>query len=560
MKLLLPATCTALDLHEALTNIDPLTVSELDLTNCVIATIQDGLSEYIGLCTNLQSLKCVACPIHVSNLLWLLQGRLPKLENLEFSLSLRHSDINKEIGKVIECLRQVPRKTGNNLREVYVEMWGDENAVLLRWMLALCLNVTAIHAHLARGDVRLCLLQMESIILQLPRLSVFTFSSDVPAAGVDEPFPMTVLNKHALVCANVSVCDGVYNCVWLRDIVLDPTHREPFAQLIVVFDKTDDLAHRITEAAHGHDWADVCCLALVLAAQKPLMPLPMAEGAYLSGLREFFSAFRCLVQLNIASFHFGVDIDVTLLLRDAGLESLQALSTPPCALGHRHAVRRLAEACPQLVELDVRMGQSGTQLGCTVCEQLEFQLDSDDMIALQEHGPPHSRSRLVRLTLNGMPRLESLLFLEHCKVDELRLVDCADVSQFTDIGNLLALNNMLTSLLIRNAALPFGTCNLLDNMTCARRLQYLCLLSDVPVSDDIAQAHVTQLANVLLQLICVHVHYRSMETGREQRITWLRDTVEIAKEGHFFRDGPCIICSTATFIALVKPKNRDCLT
>lgn len=167
---------------------------------------------------------------------------------------------------------------------------------------------------------------------------------------------------------------------------------------------------------------------------------------------------------------------------------------------------------------------------------------------------------LLPATCTALDLHEALTNIDPLTVDELRLVDCADVSQFTDIGNLLALNNMLTSLLIRNAALPFGTCNLLDNMTCARRLQYLCLLSDVPVSDDIAQAHVTQLANVLLQLICVHVHYRSMETGREQRITWLRDTVEIAKEGHFFRDGPCIICSTATFIALVKPKNRDCLT
>ncbi|KAL1424429.1 hypothetical protein MTO96_020216 [Rhipicephalus appendiculatus] len=521
MNLILSATGTALGFYEALTIIDPLQVHDLDLTNCVIAA-QDGLCEYVALCSNLQSLKCVACPILVSKLLWLLEGRLPQLEKLAFSLSLPHSEINKEIGSVLESLRQVPRKTASNLRTVYVEMWGDENG-----------RAPPVAARpLSQCD--------RSSRAPRKRRRPTLFAADGKDLA-DEPFPTTLFNKHALVCANVSVCDEVYNCVWLRDLVLDPTHREPFAQLVVVFDKTDDLAHRIAEAARGHDWTDVCCLTIVLAAQQPFVLRPMAEG------------------LNITSFHFGVDIDVTRLLCDAGLVSLRALSTPPCGLSHRHAVRRLADACPQLVELDVRVEQCGTQLGCTVCQQLELRLDDGDMIALQKHDPPRSRRRLNRLTLSGVLRLQSLLFLAHCKVDELRLVDCTDVSVFLDIGELLAQNERLFSLLLRNTALPFGTSNFLDNMTRATRLQYLCLLTDVPVPEDIAEAHVKHLADGLPQLICVHVHYRSMENGREQRITWLRDTVEIAREGHLFRDGPCIICSTATFVALAKPQNRDCL-
>ncbi|XP_037514063.1 uncharacterized protein LOC119390529 isoform X2 [Rhipicephalus sanguineus] len=463
MALVLPATCTALDLREMLTINNPLTVHHLNLTNCVIAS-QDGLCEYTGLCSNLQSLECVACPILVSKLLWLLQERLPQLEELAFSLSVPPSEITKEVGSVLESLHQVPRKTVNNLRSVYVEMRGDDNAVLLLWLLVICPNVTDIHVHLASGDVRLCLLQMERIVRRLPKVREFTFSSDVPATVEDEPFPATLFNRCALVCANVRVSNGLYNCVWLRELVRDPTRRGVFTQLVLVFDKRDDLAHRIAEAALGHDWTNVCCLTLVLAPKHPsaAAPQPMAEGAYFDALRVFFSAFTSLEQLNINSFHFGVDIDVTRLLRYAGLVSLKALSTPPCGLSRRHAVRRLADACPGLVELDVRVEQRGTQLGCTVCQKFEFRLDKDDMDALQKEDPPRSR-RLTRLTLSGVLRLESLLFLEHCKVDELRLVDCADVSHFMDIGKLLARSDLLSSLLIRNEALPFGRGNFLHH-------------------------------------------------------------------------------------------------
>ncbi|KAL1475804.1 hypothetical protein MTO96_037018 [Rhipicephalus appendiculatus] len=115
---------------------------------------------------------------------------------------------------------------------------------------------------------------MERILRQIPVLHEFTFSSDIPDRVEDESFPTTLFNAH--FCANAGVNDG---CVWLRDLVLDPTHREPFSG--------------------GQPFAAV--------------PHPMAEGAYVGDLRVFFSVFASVVQLNVNSFHFGADVDLTRL-------------------------------------------------------------------------------------------------------------------------------------------------------------------------------------------------------------------------------------------------------
>ncbi|KAH7978416.1 hypothetical protein HPB49_005478 [Dermacentor silvarum] len=558
MSVSLPANSTALDLHELLRGIGPETVHELDITNCLVAD-QNHLYTYIGSCSNLRSLRCLACPILASNLLWLLQERLVHLEELEFSLSFTRSETDKEIMRVNERSLQFPLTVARSLHRVYAEVSGEDNAGLLRGLLAFCPNVTDLHLHVVGGNFRLCLIQAQNILNPDPWLHTFTFSSGIPPKLRYEPCTMTLFCRLSLVCANVSYCDGVYNCVWLRDLALDPDCRELASQLVVIVTHDADvLAQRIAAAARRHIWTGVRCLTLALLPRQPLsaQPHPIAESVYLGGLREFFPVLKYLVELNVSSFHFGPDVDFTQLLQDAGLAFLQALSTAPCAFSQPDAVRRLADVCRELVDLDVRVEKRGRFSGCTVC-QLEFRLNTGDMAALHD-GYPRSRRRLVRLTLSGVPRLESLRFLECCEVDELRLVDCPDPSHphFVDIGELLARNAKLISLLIRNTELPFGTTGLLANVTRVTWLQFLCLLSEVPVLDDIATAHVEQLTAGLTQLKCLHIHYRSKGNGREQLITWLWRSAEGGGDGHLIRNGPCILCCTATFIGLAKPLNR----
>lgn len=548
------ANSTAMNIRERLTAMGPETVHELNVNCCMIADKED-LCESIAMCSNLKSLSCIACPIPVSKLLWLMQEGLVQLRELSFSLLLSRSDTNNEKLRVLQALRQVPLKVAGNLRSVYAEVRGEYNAFLLSLLLRFCPGVTDIHVHFASGNFRLCLLQIETIVHHLTRMQSFTISSDVPAVGVeDEDSSSALFRKFALACGNVAVCAGFYSCVQLRDLALDSIRRELLSQLVVILNGESTEDEMIAEAAHGHDWSSVSWLTLVLSPQQPFAAEPTNECPYLGGLHELFSAATFLTELNVNSFHFKPDVDLTELL--CGAQRLEALSTAPCGLRQPGAMLRLAEACPELIELDVRVEKRGTQHGCTIC-QLEFRLDGY-MVALFEEGPPQPRRRLTRLTLSGVPRLESLLFLERCKVDELRLVDCLDVSSpdFLDIGELLACNDRLKFLLLRHAALPYGTTNLLNNVSRATRLRYLCLLTEVPLHDDIAEAHVEQLASGLPQLAYMDVHYRSMADGNEQRVSWLRRSSDIPGQGHLIRNGPCFMCSAATFIGLSKPLNR----
>ncbi|KAL3224278.1 hypothetical protein MRX96_049566 [Rhipicephalus microplus] len=65
------------------------------------------------------------------------------------------------------------------------------------------------------------------------------------------------------------------------------------------------------------------------------------------------TALKYLIELNICPFHFGADLDFTELLQDGSLDQLHAFAVSPCALRCPSALRRLAQACPDLVDLDV---------------------------------------------------------------------------------------------------------------------------------------------------------------------------------------------------------------
>ncbi|KAL1470398.1 hypothetical protein MTO96_024333 [Rhipicephalus appendiculatus] len=85
-------------------------------------------------------------------------------------------------------------------------------------------------------------------------------------------------------------------------------------------------------------------------------------------------------------------------------------------------------------------------------------------------------------------------------------------------------------------------------------LRHLCLLTSARVTDLGASRFVRDITAKMSQLKCVHLHYNVCDT--ERRVTWLRGQQDGCS---LYRDRPCIACcSTATFIGLVKPVNRDC--
>ncbi|KAH7939992.1 hypothetical protein HPB52_020109 [Rhipicephalus sanguineus] len=102
-----------------------------------------------------------------------------------------------------------------------------------------------------------------------------------------------------------------------------------------------------------------------------------------------------------------------------------------------------------------------------------------------------------------------------------------------------------------------------------RRLR--CVASTVNVSDVLTLLlkqlpHLLEIefssctSSRLPRLSFVHVHYRSVEAGgRNWRMTWMRRAAD-HPEGDYAlsENGPCFqCCSTATYIGLAKPLNRD---
>lgn len=413
----LPANAT-LNVHEFLKGIDKSAAAhEFDATNCLVAD-RNILSAWIGSCSSLRTLRCVGCPIPLNNLLWLLLERLVQLEQLEFSLAISRAEVDEVTGAVRQRFNRAPDTLAHNLRRVYTEVSCDDNVILLSFLLRFCPNVTELHVHVLHGSFRRCVVQVNRILASGPRLEGFTFSSDIPPKLEFVPFEKTCFIRQSFVCANVNCrnSSGPSSCVWLRDLNHALAGRVLPSQLVLVLTHHADVLGGIISAAVRHIWTAVRVLCLVLLPEQSFsaVPEPIADSAYLSGLRVFFPVVRYVVELNVSSFHFGQDLDLTQLLQDAGLVFLQALSTPPCGLHQPLAARRLAHVFRRLVDLDVRVERRGYFLRCTLC-QLEFRLNPADVAELHDTFTGSRRS-LRRLTLSGIPNLGSLDFLQRCKV------------------------------------------------------------------------------------------------------------------------------------------------
>ncbi|KAH7952861.1 hypothetical protein HPB49_001919 [Dermacentor silvarum] len=541
----------------------PLAVLRMDITSCILAT-PDELLRCIWRCTELRSLHCVACPLKACDLLSLLLHRLRKLERLDFSL-VAQCDVDRDISSVRAIAQQAQGLTASSLRSVYAEVRDSSNCNLLEALLAFCPNLSELHVHFVNGDFSYALLRCAEVHGTQSQLNNVTFSSDVPVClQLDIPAALD-LQTSMQICANVSYSKSAlhtYSCARLVDLAFAHASADLPPQLVVVAVYKDELlAQRIRMASRALSWKTVRQLCLVLVPPEPMSTdYPTVGVEYLSFLHEFFVAVVShVVELNVNSFHFGVDLDLTQLIQNACMNSLRALSVPPCGLSHPSALRRLANKCPRLEELDVRFYRRGRLARCAVCE-CPFFLHASD-VALLNADVPYTRRWLCRLTLSDLPSLASLCFLERCKVEELRLVNCPETlrEEYAMLGQFLANNNHLRYLLLQQDWLPFGEQSFLPNLFHLRGLHYLCLLTAASVPDDTATFFLRCLDFLLPCLKVAHVHYRRPTDGAEQRVTWMRSCSATGSQvgrGVVLRDRPCVLCSTATFIGLAKPQRH----
>ncbi|KAL1477503.1 hypothetical protein MTO96_035685 [Rhipicephalus appendiculatus] len=129
-------------------------------------------------------------------------------------------------------------------------------------------------------------------------------------------------------------------------------------------------------------------------------------------------------------------------------------------------------------------------------------------------------------------------------------------SQYDRFFGLLGKCAAVRCLVLQHQDLPIDDEHFQANLSRMTSLQHLCLLTSMLVSDAEASECVRDTVAHSFQLKCLHIHYRRDTDGFEQRITWLK---RLQGEVQLLRGGPCFACcSTATFIGLVKPVNRDC--
>lgn len=552
-----------LDSHET-----ARTLPELVLTNCIFADTT-RLYECASRCVALRSLHCIGCPFTASQLVTLMLESLPHLARLEFSLWAEETGIAEDVSGLAEIRTRTHGATARNLCSLYVEVYGEENCELLNEFLQFCPNLVRLHVHhTLGGNFRLIVSAIDDLLSRHGNLEQFVFTSEsLPPQHIQpEPYQQQLsFVKCVSMAGNVFHLRSnlVWNCVQQQDLAEWTLVQEAPHQL-VVFAALDnvDAAEQLRAFGHFHERLPVHALCLVQPPLEPDMNYPPAGAEYQGALRGLFSAFRSLTELNVNTFHFGADFDLTQLLSAATFTQLRGLSATPCGLRHESALRRLAISCPLLDDLDIRVSENYIPFMCHVCER-ELRFSVDDVTELHNKTNP-----LGRLTLVNLPSLTSLDFLRHCRVAEFRFSTSPWLSRdkYAGLGILLDANRELRCLTLENKTMELSTDGFREEILRVQTLRYLCLVSEWPMYEDLAQELFNSLIWNLPRLEVLHVHYLdnnyvkkrvSWVLGAEQRSELQGGAVRpLETRGQFLRQHPCVICSTGTSIGLTRPHNR----
>ncbi|XP_049273905.1 uncharacterized protein LOC125756161 [Rhipicephalus sanguineus] len=542
----------------------PLDVVELDLTNCIHLDT-DEVIPIIKECQSTDSLRCLSCSIRPGALVTLILGHMHHLVRLELTLVCETAE---EVGEYPDKHEMANRYILPDLRSIYVEMAYDASFLLFDKILRESLNLEDLHVHFLRGSFENALVACKVLCEQAIRLEKFTFTSEQPPYCQQLSSPLELFNCMS-VCANVEYrkLSGFMSFFALHDLAEDCCKMRCMPNqttLAAVHTEGKTLAAETMRAAfRGHNWSWINRVCFVLLPEDPSsLVYPQAGLAYRDSLLFFFaSTFRYILELNISSFHFAPDLDVKELLQDATLAKLRylrSLSATPCGLRRLSALRLLAQHCQDFTELDVRYEKKGGVVRCAGCEA-DVPLDPDAPTRVPG-GSVGFRNRLVRLTVCGVRFPVGLHFIE-CSgpTTMVRLSGCSDLSNqhCTHLAKLLSERSAPICLVLRHGCLQIHDASMVANLSSVQSLLYLYLLSTVAYPDEVAESCFLALRTTLNRLRYLHFHYLSLN-GVDRSLTWLRSEDDPQDGGELLRNAPCFqCCSTATFIGLAKPMNRE---
>ncbi|KAH7944655.1 hypothetical protein HPB52_023064 [Rhipicephalus sanguineus] len=533
----------------------PLAVRDLDITNCFDVNVQQ-LVPLITECKLLQHLRCAACTIPPSDVLMLVMQRLPHLVEVEFSCLIDRTIVHAEISRLagIACTLGC---SALKLQRLYVEIGQEHNFRLLSTFLRCCPNASSLHVHLVCGEFHEAVRECHTLLEEHRQLDTFRFTSELHSPFQCDPPSALHFAVYVAVCANFTYqrSKNLRSCARLQDLAEAGVEPQtiPFQTALVAVE--DQFTPEWLRAASiTHDWRDVRQLCLVLFLPHLSTTFPAADGTYRDCLREFSTQLRQLVELNVSSFHFGPGIDVTAFFEGGWMPFLQSLSAAPCGFRSVLTLKCLATYCPGFKELDVRFESRGSFFRCAGCESETLYVSG-----FHSFPSPAFRNGLARLTLSRVHDAACLSFLECCRpVATLRLSYCPLELDYERMSRALAHSSDPICLILQHHLLRLDDTDLLENLHRFTDLQYLYLLLYTRLDERELPSSITCILRSLPQLKCLHVHYECDDSPRVLRTaTWMRGPGgEMSDE--LVRGGPCFqSCSTATFIGLAKPLNRD---
>ncbi|KAL3207934.1 hypothetical protein MRX96_039358 [Rhipicephalus microplus] len=519
--------------------LNPRVISELVLSDCVICEPGE-LCAQISRCERLRRLSCVGCVLQPGKLLKLMLEELRYLQRLELSLV---QDFDWAIDSEINSMRALALQRWDlirydSLRRLYVEVGGDRNFDLLWELLVFCPNLTELHIHFVRGCSANALEQCSRLHDQLEKLEVFTLTSERPAY---------VPSLYG-TCTMVDVPE-LRGCLWQR----------PSRQATPVVELRRTRTHRTRARTNRsffrHSWS---CLS----------PVTKCRGSP-SGRRA--SGTTGLAYVNCACcFYRGQPhhraerqlISLSPRCRPDGAFPGYPAGEPPAGTLSATVLVSEAGLCadaaivlPQTEgDLDVRFVTRGP-LRCASCVRLANTLSLQEPSKVTTYSS--TSNNVTRITLHGVPYAVLLSYFRYCgAATTLRLALWRwERPQYDRLFVLLGKFTAVRCLLLQHGNLPIDDQHFLASLSRMTNLQHLCLLTCVTAWDTVASQCAHDFITRSTRLKCVHMHYTNRHDGLERRLTWLN-------RGHgevLLRAGSCFsCCSTATFIGLVKPVNRDC--
>ncbi|KAH7935789.1 uncharacterized protein LOC119405110 [Rhipicephalus sanguineus] len=533
----------------------------LNISNCIVAE-PEGLLSLLPRLQYLQSLSCIACPLRASVLLEHLLTSLHNVAHLDFSFVGTEHDAKEELAKILQ-LKHVHKDKETQVRTLYAEVAADDNIEVLNAFVRYCPHVTDFHLHFVHlASYYDIVTTFASVVKNVRSLEVVTTTCEALTAMQSSTAAAIASLPDDPECCLDIFANMVYQrkrkCLNYAPLQVLRRSTDPILPdepvVLVAFNRADFDAS-LLNVVRSCQWSDLQSLCILdFSPIQNERTYPTVGATHNAAFRQFFGRFCNIVELNVNSLHFDDGIDFTELLDTPTVLRLRALSLAPCGLQKSGAMHRLALGTSDIEDLDVRLNIDGRHSSCNYCSK-ELLLDPEDVSAFGE--------KSGRLTLSNVPNLASLNFLKSCPVANLRFIDVSERPRFDfkALASSVHHSNTLLSLVVRLASIDLDTESLKNSLCPARALERVCLLSKTKLRTSAAERIVEAVASQLQSILYLHIHYVDIETGRDTSVTWMRlpegDAGAQPRRGKVMSGKPCIMCSTQTFIALVKPRRRD---